>query len=324
MKVANIVPPSWIGIYPPGEYRLALAHWVLKYPDYAKRIKSSRAYVLLDNGAFEGMQLTASQLNEAAAAVGADEVVLPDVLGDSGETLRRSWEVLGKLAVKRVMFNPQGKTHQEVVDCLEAWLDKWNKSDWGSAYSLGLCLVSLRDSAGKVLPGTRLNYAPELVGTGLPVHMLGVNNIKMFASRELPVVYKLGIRGMDTSSAFALGAEGILLTPTAKKVFLKAPEGYKELTTFQRRLIFLNLAILDFWVGAGEGIEYIPTLMIRKLAQRWLRYWAEGFATLPDVMRACGMPSGRYALLKEDHRERGIRPLVYLEGLREDEVLVEV
>ena len=129
---------------------------------------------------------------------------------------------------------------------------------------------------------------------------------------------------MDTSTAFALGARGTLVTPTAKKIRLGDPKQYEVLDTYARRLIVLNIGILDAWTFHGEGSEAIPTYLIRNTASAYLKYWAEGFADLEVVMKACGMPKGRYALLKERRREKYLRPLTRFQKLVKGEILVEV
>ena len=325
MKIAHILPPPWAGSYPLGDYRMVLAPWALRYPEYAAVMRSSEAYILMDNGAFEGDQLPISKINEAASLVNADEIVLPDVLGEPKETLRLSWKALGKLAIQRVMFVPQGRTYEAWKGCLDAWLTKWWESPWGETYSLSLGVSNLRGAKGtKAQKGTRGELLRYAVSKELPIHLLGVSDMADFTSNELQEAHSLGIRGVDTSSAFAMAAKGKLLTPTTPKVFLGPPDKYEVLPTWARRLALLNMTLLSQWVEAGEASEQIPVYVIRQTASKWLKYWNQGFADLDVVMKACGMPRGRYALLKERRREKSIRPLTRFGKLDENETLVEV
>ena len=325
MQIAHIIPPPWTGFYQPGTYRMALAHWILKYPRDAEQVRNKKAYVILDNSAFEGEQVSPSELSEAAVAVGADEVVLPDVLGDPAQTLRRSWAALGQVGTKRVMFVPQGRTLEEWQGCLKAWLNKWNQSEWSETYSLSIGVSSLRKASGtKPQVGTRVRLLEEAARTGLPIHLLGVGNLKEFMLIELPKAHALGVRGVDTSTAFALGAEGILVAPFTKKVFLGTPEKYEQLDTWSRRLIALNIRILDEWIHAGRGNDEIPVFWIRQTASKYLKYWAEGFTTPLAVMKACGMPKGKYAYLRWAGKEKYVRPLGKFEKLKKGESIVEV
>lgn len=315
MKLARIVPPQWEAFFPTGEYRMALAHWVLKGPEtYAKTLRRGADYIMMDNGTFEGEELSIQELNEAAIRVGADEVVLPDVIGDAKGTLQRSWKALGKLEAKRVMFVPQGRNSQEWRHCLHSWLAQWHQSPWNRTYALAIGLNSR----------TRTSLLPDLVASGFPFHLLGIHTPSEFAASGLQDAFQAGARGVDTSLAFAIGIEGGLLTPSAAKVRLGPPEQYEQLPTWSRRLVFLNLRILSEWVTQGKASELIPTFWIRQTASKWLKYWAEGFCDLHEAMECCGMPSGRYALLRADGKEAYIRVLRHNKNPNPDEQLMEL
>lgn len=325
MRLARIVPPQWEGLFPTGPYRMALAHWVLKYPQYVKQIRKGAEYILLDNGAFEGEQVDIAGLNKATELVGADEIVLPDVQGEPKETLQRSWAALGKVSATRVLFVPQGRTTKEWEDCLHSWLTKWKESTWGTAYTLAIGVVALRKDKGtKPRVGTRAGLITEVLATSLPFHILGVHSPSEFAKNGLPAARTADARGVDTSLPFALGAAGGLLTPKSAKIPLGDPEKYETLPTHSRRLIHLNLRILTEWVENGTVTDNIPTHWIRQTASKWLKYYAEGFAPLEDTMAACGLPKGRYALLKEQNREKYVRQLAHFEKPSSKETLVEV
>lgn len=322
MKLANIVPPQWEGVFFQGEYRMALAHWVLKYPNYAKALRKGISYIIMDNGSFENQRLSYPELNKACAQIGADEVVLPDEPGNPGRTLRLSWEVLGKLAAKRVMFVPHGTTYSEWENCLKAWISKWDEARWSSSYSLAIGITSLRQSSNLRKPqlGTRVGLLQKYATLGLPypLHLLGVPSPSSLALVETESG-STSVRGIDTSLAFALAVRGKLLTPLAPKIPLGEPEQYVSLATHHRRLVYLNQRILRGWVETGET-KKIPACWIRQVASKWLKYWAVGFAPLEDVMRACGMPAGRYALRRKRNLEQYVRLISDDDSLEPNEV----
>lgn len=328
MKLAQIVPPQWAQLYPQGDYRMVLAHWLDAYPRYADAMRSKTAYVIVDNGLFEGAQVSMEKLNEACLRVGADEVVLPDAHGDPGETLKISWDALGKLKVKRVMFVPQGSTAEQWYLCLDAWVTKWVGSRWKDAYELALGITSLRTGEGKreAQVGTRA----ELLRTAaqkypqFPLHLLGASTPEVLCNVELPLALELGVRGLDTSTAYALGAAGKLLIPQEPKEFLKSPKHYDTLTTDQRRLPFLNQRILSEWALAPSYGDMLPTFWIRQTAKNWETYYAQGFAKLSAMMIACGMPKGRYATLTIRRKEQYVRPLGMLEKARPEEEVIKI
>lgn len=329
MKIANLVPPPWTGLYPQGTYLMVLAHWVLKYPTYTEQLRNRPrgAYLLMDSGTFEHAQVNVSEMNKAAAAVNADEIVLPDAAGEPQETLQGSWDALGSISTKRVMFVPQGRTNEQWCECLQHWLQEWKEHSWGDNYHLSIGVASLRHpNSTKSLVGSKPYLLKEALKTGLPLHLLGLPDLKNFTKGKglLQQAFAAGVRGIDTSTAFAMGAKGILVTPDAKKVFLEDPEKYKRLGTWARRLIALNIRILDMWVSAGEASDEIPVIWIRQTASKWLKYWAEGFTDPLAVMEACGMPAGKYAFLKWAGREKYVRPLGKSRDLKEGERIVEV
>jgi len=329
MELANIVPPQWEGLFPQGSYRMALAHWTLSDQGYVKELRKGKGYyLLLDNGAFEGQQVNYRELNAAYTALGADEVVLPDVPGDSSSTLRLSWSALQYIAARRVMFVPQGTTFDEWASCLRAWIDQWRKSEHCQGFTLAIGVASLRKAAKSIIPlaKTRAHLLVEAGTYPYPIHLLGagIGDFREFLQRELPAAHEVGARGVDTSSAFALAAKGILLTPTASKTYLGPPAEYEQLSTHNRRLVVLNQRILREWVSSGKGSNMIPAFWIRQTAAKWAKYHAEGFASLSAVMKTCGMPKGPYALLKERGREVHVRPLARGEAPRDLETLVEV
>jgi len=325
MKIAHIVPPEWEGYFPTGDYRMTLAQWLPSRPKYVTRLRNLKrkgAYIILDNGAFESVWQTNYELSKAIEALSPDEVVLPDVLGSAKETLTASWNSLSHLPAERVMFVPHGETVEERERCLAAWVSRWRSSDWAKSHALVIGLTNPEHEKR-----SRSLLLPSAAEYGYPVHFLGIHSVDAFA-RALPLAYQFRVRGVDSSLAFALGTHGVLLTPTAPKVPLGDIKQYISLSTWQKRLTFLNIAILDDWIAKGRASSEISTWLIRRTASRWLKYWAEGFADLEDVMAACGMPIGKYVLRKLNRREVSVRPAVRSatesEDLKEGEELISL
>jgi len=258
MRVANIVPPQWEGRFPTGGYRMTLAPWVLKYNDY--RVKAS--FLILDNGAFEGNQVSNEELFQAAAYAGATEVVLPDVRGDPGETLRTSWAATSTWCyeVSRLMFVPQARTEADWDSCLKAWVKKWEEHNGSATHGLTIGVTCLRETTGtNAVVGSRLALALIAQQYDFPIHLLGAAS-----TEQLVEEVKLeGIRGIDTSLAFALGAERTMLVPGAEKVFLKEPGDYSILDEQQMALIRLNTYILQYWFDVKRVTKYIPIELLR-------------------------------------------------------------
>lgn len=93
------------------------------YADFYKRAKMNGCFTIVDNGAAEAEDepMSFSKLVYAAEYIDADEIVLPDVLRNSEETLRRTCDttVLRMVPPRRRMIVPQGDSWQEWTACLK-------------------------------------------------------------------------------------------------------------------------------------------------------------------------------------------------------------
>ncbi len=329
MKIAHIVPPNWMNTFasPNTTYQMTLTHWVLGFEEYLKKLRARdpKVYLLLDNGTFEGKSHTIKELNKACSLSKANEVVLPDSAGNPGETLRSSWNALDQIVCENVMFVPQGNTLKEWCDCLEAWIGKWEPSTYSDSCNLSIGIPSIRKvDSTKPVGVSKVEQITYAAKFSYPIHLLGLPSLKRFIEEDLKTALDLEVRGIDTSTAFALGAAGKLVSLQTKKTYLKDPLSYPELPIYSRRLIQLNMAILDDWVRTGDAVSGIHCGTIRQCASRWLKFWVEGIVPLGKVMRACGVPLGRYALTEARGREQFIRPLTKLERLDKGETLIQV
>lgn len=334
MKCAHIVPPNWTGLFPQGLYRMALAQWVRDHSVYQTQIQKpvpsvrgpEAPYLLMDCGTFEDQQLPGPELQAAAEEINATEIILPDVLGDPEETLSRSAKALKHIHARRVMFVPQGRTLESWKKCLEAWIAYWEASHLSSECSLALGISSLRQVTGTAPQvGSRRRLIEIASSYNYSVHLLGLTDPKEFVTNELSVARELRVRGMDTSTAFAQGAAGQLLTSKSPKILLGSPADYKVLSTQGRRLTLLNTHILNDWVLTGKVLPGVPSRLIRYTASKWLTFYGEGFATMKEVMVACCFPPGRYAHVPRTNKGEGhVRPLRTSKDLLKQERLIEL
>lgn len=123
MKMATIVPQNYLELTADAPIHMALAHLIgaegmEAYTDFYKNIGG---YKILDNGAAEGNQVTIQNLIEKAELIGANEIILPDVMKDSRETFYRAKEDIAWLRKEcldnryKLQIVPQG-------DSLDDWL----------------------------------------------------------------------------------------------------------------------------------------------------------------------------------------------------------
>lgn len=138
MKIAFIPPLNLLNQYASiSDYQMALTHLVERQPGYAAFYKERARrgdYVILDNSVIElGKSLHVDRLAHAADAIGAKEIILPDVLDDSPGTFVRSRESAEFIRAKygdkyKLMVVPQGKDLREFLRCYEVmaacdWVD---------------------------------------------------------------------------------------------------------------------------------------------------------------------------------------------------------
>jgi hypothetical protein len=171
-----------------------------KYADMAR----NGDFVIIDNGAPEGESLSASAYIEVANNVGADEVILPDVLRDAEATLRASFnkDLLNVFPACSRMIVPQGEDWADWDACLEVMVEKIPARTIGIPKWLN------------ELPGGRRRALEKIWQMGLHsrynIHLLGVARPLFDEMGELCVPW---VRSMDTALPIALAQQNKLFTP---------------------------------------------------------------------------------------------------------------
>lgn len=133
-RIAHIVPQGSLDRIKNNGYQMCLANIVnvdSAYAEFYSEASRGDAYILMDNGAAEGQQLSMEQLVACYERVMPDEIVLPDTLCDCEDTLRKSSEaivylnnVYGVHKPFTFMGVPQGHNLSEWCRCMEEML-KW-------------------------------------------------------------------------------------------------------------------------------------------------------------------------------------------------------
>lgn len=142
-KVAHIVPVGSLSKTLEKGYHMCLANIVKKNKEYTEHFRNlahdGKHWVLMDNGAAEGEQLSVEELIECYQVINPNEVVLPDTLLDSVDTLRKSKKALEQIcdfydgAVPfTFMAVPQGKTLDEWEQCARVMIQ------WPEVKSIGI------------------------------------------------------------------------------------------------------------------------------------------------------------------------------------------
>jgi hypothetical protein len=242
---------------------MILAPWYGAYEAYTGiYTETSFGYVILDNGIFEGEQLPISKLLKIRQDTHADVMVLPDVHGDAGETLKRSVDACRKIFDDpfshgfSVMFVPQGVPARDWFVCLDIFLSYWTEEPRPVELVLGLAEACPHQvSAGmqsQLYP--RIKVLPALLEYDYPVHLLGMPSVENFVRYELE--YVNGVASVDTSIAYTLGMFGLPLRVDSPKMQIFPISQWNTLPTdSQLMLIELNRNILDRWAATGRTNE---------------------------------------------------------------------
>lgn len=300
MKIAHLIPATWCSNYELGDYRFALAQWIMQSKGaYSTPMTAGKyEYMIIDNGAFEGQLLSDDELLKAAEQIKADEIVLPDVPGDAKATLSASYKAFKKFNKFRTMFVPHGQSLEEWIECVDAWVAKISEATTGY-HAIGISPLRYLDGGYKHTK----EMIEHVITLNMPIHLLGLADMTYFTSELLPNLNEWNIRGIDTSYAFALGAKDMVLSPTSPKVNLGDISQYDSLSTNQRRLVALNIAILNSWIADGAvDSRGISDLIFRQTASKWIRFYQRQFERLEIIMRVCGV-TGEFII-----RDNFVRP----------------
>ena len=128
MQIATILPTPHLDEIANDTYHMCLYQEMISNPEYAKfyqdRIAEGK-FVIMDNGAAEGVNPTIEELIPVWEQYKPREVVLPDVVGNYDETLAKfeqSYSLMaekGLLGKYHIMAVPQGETFTAWIDCMK-------------------------------------------------------------------------------------------------------------------------------------------------------------------------------------------------------------
>jgi hypothetical protein len=254
LKLALIPPRSLEGYIRQSDgIQLALA--IPEYMDnqgmknelaLASRFKD---HIILDNGAAEGARmLDGGSLLEIAHEFGAAEIVAPDVMGKSNETIQRvtkfmsDWgsAIRGAFGLK-VMAVAQGVDQEDAAKTIKAY--KSMEHSFGHINVVGIP----RHLIGSYGDTIRLELAEFAANLNFEVHLLGTNPLWIEEVREagkLPF-----IRSCDTSAPFNYAIEGVQIAEGMQEAVTR-PDGYFKLFWASRvdgRILRSNVNTLKEW-----------------------------------------------------------------------------
>lgn len=226
MKLAFITPTAYLHKYSAqGDLYLALAHLIddngeNDYARFHRRESEKGRKVILDNGLFEGAQVSSDSLIRRARTIKAHTVCAPDVLYDSKATIKEFKQFIRLKhehgLVCNIMGIPQADNPADWWDCFQ-FMDLHPECNL-----IGLSILSIpkafRDSVGdtdKPITNSRVHLIRQLHSFSrlsghriTPCHLLGLGESYrdiIEAKRLLPN----DIVSNDSSSAFVHGMRGV-------------------------------------------------------------------------------------------------------------------
>jgi len=255
MRLALIPPFSILHYTHLTDYQLMLPqlvgneHYELTYKLHCK---NPGTYVILDNGAAEGHQVTTWDLTNIAVEFDVDEIVIPDVIGDEGATREESIRFINELmAIDHNMLDDfefmyvcQGQSIEEFVQSA-AYA---NTLDF--VRTIGVPRHALTTCRNKLARIFIANYLQQSKQFRKDIHFLGSNAVWAAEANYLSdnaLCNQEHVRGMDTSMPFNYAYVGALLQREIEPVY--RPEDYFELPSESFKISDLdhNTSILKKW-----------------------------------------------------------------------------
>jgi hypothetical protein len=209
MKYALITPPNLgmkllasFGL----SYHMALAQYILAdvhYKAVYQALHNFDHFIMVDNGAAEnGVPLPIEKIVKAADMVGADEIVMPDVLDDMRATIKATYAALIHVKKKRRAVVPQGKDWNEWTDCTLELIQFGCRT---------ICVAKRYEK----LPGGRVKALEIIAAHGWQddhdIHLLGCCKNPLKEIRDALNVAPW-VRGIDTAAPVSYAQHGTPLT----------------------------------------------------------------------------------------------------------------
>lgn len=198
LRMALLPPPKEAAFMLRTDYQLLLPEFVTesKYREVVRSCATRGDFMIMDNGAAEGAVLDSRQLYRMAGELGAQEVVVPDVLGDTIGTkaIARNWVPSENFRHMIVL------TGHDAAQVLEFARFIYEELPWVTTLGLPRLLGDW---------GIDRSWLTGWLGSWVEegrfeLHWLGMNPHRMWeihAMVESAMVAKL-VRGYDTSAPF--------------------------------------------------------------------------------------------------------------------------
>lgn len=229
-----------------------------KYLDFYRERRADGNYIILDNGAAEGVDYGQVHLHTLAKEVEANEIVIPDVLEDTVGTISRAKAFVPYAEPDfKYMAVLQGTTQQEVLKCL-SFFDH-------APDQMHITCIGIPRVLNKVRKAFRLHLTEFLISQEFhrkfQFHFLGMSNwIREPAALSATVEGceastwdESGFRGIDTSLPIYMGLKGYDI---GKAEYIERPVDYFDMTFDRYEQVMININQYLGWAVAPERVAY--------------------------------------------------------------------
>lgn len=246
MKLA-LIPPNAFLDKTVDDYHLILPQQLGDGRYYTKYQQHRRQghYLILDNGAAEGIHFTVDVIHTLARDLMVNEIIVHDVMNDYYETKGKvqSWTNHVIPNTFNYMGVVQGKTLADCKACVDLYLD----IPWITSIGIPRHLITtVKDG----MPEIRLSlvlYIREQQGNDVNIHLLGTSPDYITELRDWGRHFNYrGVRGVDTSAPFNYAMSSELLVDS--NVILR-PKGYFKRTEINEEVLDLNIKALHDWIN---------------------------------------------------------------------------
>lgn len=209
MYVATILPTRYLDLIEKDNYMLCLAQYVEQDGIYREFFRTKKkGFLIIDNGVAEGERCSIESIAESAAWVGADEIILSDVVGNKDETLDDSFQSLEFYLSRfdnsvQYMAVPQGRNLVEWTECAKRFCEDYR------IRTIGISKF-LTNSCG---PYARLQALQSLLPfiNDRDIHLLGCWD-NVFEPLSINMWCKenqvTNLRGVDSGIAYSYTEQG--------------------------------------------------------------------------------------------------------------------
>ena len=195
-----------------GDYHLLLAHDVLAHDqEYHDVYHDIRGIKIMDNSTVElGRPVSTYDIMRAAEITGANVVVLPDVLHDREETVRKTVSTYREWMEKlpneiQMMAIPQGKTVNDWIRCVEEIVEQCHLLEWiGVPRNFRRTLHESRSKAVEIV---------RMLKPQAKLHLFGFSGD--LVDDMLTAIKYPEIEGIDSAMPIRLGTQGKKLSLTS-------------------------------------------------------------------------------------------------------------